>query len=81
MSAVCQLPRMSNEINNLRMHIQNLSYQQKKVLIFEYGGRGWSLSVKIVGASAPLKKRKVEKGQHPHFPATKKRRLSTHNLL
>jgi len=30
--------------------------------------------VKIVGASAPLKKRKVEKGQLPHFPATKKKK-------
>ena len=37
------------------------------------GGRGWSAVVIIVGASAPPKKRKVEKGQHPHYPATKKR--------
>jgi len=39
------------------------------------GGRGCGRSVIIVGASAPLKKRKVEKGQLPHYPATKKKTI------
>lgn len=29
----------------------------------------------IVGTSAPLKKRKVEKGRRVHYPATKKKEL------
>jgi hypothetical protein len=37
------------------------------------GGRGWSAAVIIVGASAPLKKRKVEKGAKSPLPATKKK--------
>jgi hypothetical protein len=49
---------MSSKINDLQAVIWKLSYPQKKVLNFLMGGRGWSLSVKIVGASAPLKKQK-----------------------
>jgi hypothetical protein len=64
-----------NEINNLQFLYPKLAVAYRNLVNFLYGGRGWSLSVKIVGTSAPPKKRKVEKGQHPHFPVTKKKTI------
>jgi len=64
----------SSKINDLQFLYPKSAVASRNLVNFLYGGRGWSLSVKIVGASAPLKKRKVEKGQHPQLPATKKKK-------
>jgi hypothetical protein len=67
---------MSSKINDLQAHICKLSYPQKKVLKFLMGGRGWSLSVKIVGASYSLKKRKWKKGRSPTPHYKKKKTIN-----
>jgi hypothetical protein len=61
-----------NEINNLQFLYQKLAVAYRNLVNFLYGGRGWSLSVTIVGTSSPPKKRKVEKGQLPNSPLRKK---------
>jgi hypothetical protein len=45
-----------NEINDLQFLYPKLAVASRNLVNFLYGGRGWSLSVKIVGTSHPPKK-------------------------
>jgi len=53
---------------------------RKKFSNFYRGGRGVGRSVKVVGASAPPKKRKWKKGRRVHYPLRKKRLLTSYLL-
>ena len=73
---------MSRKINDLQEYICKLSYPQKKVLKFLMGGGEGGRSVgENCGYIRPTEKAKIGKGATAQLPATKKRRLSTHNLL
>jgi hypothetical protein len=47
-----------NEINDLQFLYPKLAVASRNLVNFLYGGRGVGRSVKVMGASAPLKKRK-----------------------